>query len=572
MKKIFSIFLSVMIITSSAFSAENISCNLESVVDFAPVGDTAGGVVLSKREVVRDCNVTTTVVGKCIKWKENNQFSSLPMEAYNGFDTRDYSDTIGQFFASAGAYDQMEHLWSGFRGHCVTGTLQDFDWASDPMFWAGLVLDYLMAGGEAGAVSDGVNSAAQSTGSTIVSEEATKQAAEQAASAAAKEAGTEVTSAAAQEAGKQAAEQLVTNAGMCAISGGINLGMAAADYASAGSGTDPEFCNNIDEICGEDNEDTQSDVMTMDKVAFDDLVDSYEEEGDNLYDFVEVLDDGMSTGIVTYRFKRMDEIDNIDQMNNEEIEKMKKKMKETQAEVEIASAAAGLASCMVTDSSGSVNTEAKRSDGGDDSKIVSAESLENMAVSVISHMIPPPAGPIIGAVLKIIVAFANSFESVDSCYDEDDAQAQGSRHEKTQKALKYNLCRPLYDKCEDEWVWGGCCLTGFEYCCYDQLLTKILVEQIKAELGRDWSNCTGISLRDLNYISFRQCRDNELNDGIDGAHKYGENWDPTEAFQYKHKCMDLTEFKDYLSDTLGEDIDKSTFDDYWNDLMDDSPI
>jgi hypothetical protein len=195
-----------------------------------------------------------------------------------------------------------------------------------------------------------------------------------------------------------------------------------------------------------------------------------------------------------------------------------------------------------------------------------------------------PYGIFIGAALKILVAVAMSYDSVDTCGDEDDAQEQGSRHEKTYYSLEQNLCRPIWDECEDEFFWGSCALEGYHYCCYDQLLTKILVQQIKAELGRESTNCTGISLRDLNYISFRQCTASEMASGIDGAKAYGKailpsshvdfdgpTYDPTAAFQYKHKCMDMTEFKEYLEAQMGEDLDMDTFTDYWNDLMQKSP-
>jgi hypothetical protein len=244
-----------------------------------------------------------------------------------------------------------------------------------------------------------------------------------------------------------------------------------------------------------------------------------------------------------------------------------KKLQQIELVVDMAIVAGGMASCLYTD--GAVGGVQQQS--ANDPSRLSADTAINAGISLGAKLIPPPAGPIAAAALKILYAFATSFESIDSCSDEKDAQQMGSRHEKTQKALKYNLCRPLYDTCEDEWLWGGCCLTGFHYCCYDQLLTKVLVEQIKAELGRDWSNCTGISIRDLNYISFEQCTQSEMADGLDGAHQYGIDWDPKNAFQYKHKCMDLTEFKDYLQDIVGENIDQDQFEDFWNNLTDKSP-
>ena len=79
------------------------------------------------------------------------------------------------------------------------------------------------------------------------------------------------------------------------------------------------------------------------------------------------------------------------------------------------------------------------------------------------------------------------------------------------------------------------------------ILTKVLVVKLKAQLGRDWTHCTGISLRDLNYVSFRQCTDAEKASGLDGGieNQTGAkdgSYDPTQTFQYQNKCVDLTEF------------------------------
>ena len=124
-----------------------------------------------------------------------------------------------------------------------------------------------------------------------------------------------------------------------------------------------------------------------------------------------------------------------------------------------------------------------------------------------------PYGPIIAVALKVIAMIAMSFEDIDSCHSEDDAAMEGSRHLKTNKSLSVNLCHAIGQRCVDEWVVvGGCCMTGYDYCCYDQILTKVLVEQIKAQLPRDWAHCAGISLSDLNFISFKQCTDTQIQD------------------------------------------------------------
>jgi len=533
-------------------------CVFESSVEFSPIGDTRGNSVLSKKEVVRDCNTTIVTTGKCLKWTYHNEEASIQSEAYNGYDSEDYSDTIGDFFATAGAYDQIEHLWSGFRGHCITGILQDFDWASDPMFWGSMAMDYVMAGG---AGSGSLNSIAAKAGGKALSKEAANQAVKEAA----KEAGKTLS----KEAAKAAVEEAAKNLGKCLIAGTVDLAMTTADYLNDAT-DDSVPCNPIDEICEVNEEDlSQNDILTMDIVEFNDMRDSFIAQDQDIDKYIQVIDNGSATGIVAYRFKELNETEDITKLNNKDIEKAKEKMKQVRAAIDIGIAALKLGSCIYGYGNASTN---QKNAHEDNSQAFNAEDAINLTISVCSKLIPPPAGPLVGAALKVATAFATSYEPVNSCHKKKDAEAQGSRHEQTFKSLKYNLCRPLYDLCTQNWQWGGCSLHSHEYCCYDQLMTKVLVEQIKAELGRDWRNCTGISIRDLNYISFRQCTPEEMTSGIDGAHKYGINWDPQSSFQYKNKCMDMTEFKDYLQDVVGTDIDTSTFNDYWSSLMDKDPI
>ena len=171
--------------------------------------------------------------------------------------------------------------------------------------------------------------------------------------------------------------------------------------------------------------------------------------------------------------------------------------------------------------------------------------------------------------------FINSFKHIDTCNDEEDAKEAGSRHLKTYQTLPYNLCQFTEKTCaQKKFLGGGCGLHAFHYCCYDQMLTKILVAQIKAQLGRDWAHCTGITLRDLNFVSFRQCTKEDMKAGFDGTKivlEYDEDdnlvspagWSDAkwlESFQHKRKCIDLTEFKKYLEATFSQDIDFSDFD------------
>jgi len=565
----------------------NIVCEFNSSEDFYPVGDTSGKSIYTKQEVIRDCNVTKQVQGKCLRWREEKTIASVPTEAYNTFDNTNYSDSVGSFFATAGAYDQMEHLWSGFAGYCVDGTLRDFNWVSDPMFWGSIAMSYLMSGGEAGSISDGFNKGVNSAGEAAMTEASANSVVLSTVQSATKSGvymGIEGTGT---ELAKFTLQKAYSTLGKCLVSGGFNMATSTADFLMAGSGdSNQEDCNPIDEICNdeEDSNGGESKIQTMDVVTFTDLTNNFLEQGDNIYDFIEVYDDGTDSGVVTFRYKKKHEM-GLEGMDTDSANEIAEKMKIIQFAIGMGIAAGGMAACMLTDgvAGGSISVENTTKD----SNKQMLQSGLNSAID-FGAKFAGPMGPAIAVVGKVLVALAMSYESIDSCHDKEDASKMGSRHEKTEKSIKFNLCRPMWDTCEDKFIWGKCALQGYHFCCYDQLLTKVLVEQIKAELGREWKSCSGISIRDLNYISFRQCTTTEMADGIDGAKSYGissinENpfipdgydgpiWNPEEAFQYKHKCMDMSEFEEYLEAQLGESIDKDSFEDFWNGLTKKDPI
>jgi len=604
-KKIITIITIVSILTTQVFAngivglpivsdtGASVQCNFNSQEEFYPVGDTSGKSIFTKRDVIRDCNVTKEVQGACLRWREDRVIGSVPTEAYSSFDSRDYSDTIGSFFATVGAYDQMEHLWSGFEGYCVSGTLRDFNWVGDPMFWASLAMGYFMSGGKAGAVSKSFNNGVNTVGKAAITEGASNAAAAAAVDSFSDEvinsSGTELWSASASEAAAYGVNKAVNELGKCLVSASFSLGAATAAFLTAGSGEVNQDCNPIDEICGDENKDNgESEIQTMDIQTFVDLSNGFTENGDNIYDFIEVIDDGSQTGVVSYIYISTDQM-GIENMDMQAANELMEKVRNAQMIFSMGVAAAGLAACMSSGAAyGSGTSNATTTKDPDRAKI---QSGLNMGIDYAAKLVPPPAGPVIAVVAKLVVALAMSYSKIDSCNSKEDAQKMGSRHEKTEKSLRFNLCRPMWDSCEDDFFWGSCALQGYHYCCYDQLLTKVLVTQIKAELGREWTDCTGISIRDLNYVSFEQCTPAEMADGIDGAHAYGVSvnprissngtgipdyegpvWNPEDAFQYKHKCMDLTEFRDFLQAQIGEDIDPDSFKDFWNGLTKKQPI
>jgi len=509
-------------------------CTEPEVVEFMPVGDTTGHYVFTKKEETRECNITTTKLGRCLQWEESKDNFSYAPAKYNVYESANYSTTLGTLLSALGAYDQIEHLWSGWHGYCEIGVKTDFNWAEDPMFWASLAMSaYMSSGGESGdTLSNSVQDSAASAGVELTTQQATCVAA-------------------------------------ATYNTAKNIGSYVNDLKnSMGDGE----CDPVDEVCSNTDQLNESeDIYTMDEVQFNDLVEEFANNGENLYDYIVTVPPSPDNGIVRFRMKEPQEMTNItNSTNSDQIEEIRKKLAKLKLEVQMVSDALTFANCMSGTGSANVSLPA---DTDDRSTATTRETVSYLADYAAQYM--GPYGPLISASIKVLAYTATSFKNVDTCSNEEDAQEAGKRQEQTQKALKYNLCHFVKEECVetnfiDSLAGKDCSLTGYYYCCYDQLLTKILVEQLKAELGRDWTHCTGITIRDLNYVSFRQCTDSEMSDGIDGAHQTGD-YDPEEAFQYKHKCMDLTEFVEYLQQQMGEKIDINDFKDYWNNITQQNP-
>jgi hypothetical protein len=604
-KKIIIIFISLSLILNTTINATitgtpevndnsaNIVCEVIEEEEFMPVGDTRGNSVLTKKEVTRACTISKTVQGECKVWQENNETNYLSPSDYKTYESKNFSDSIGSLLAALGAYDQIEHLWSGWKGYCEIGTKSDFSWAEDPMFWASMAVSLIMSGSQEGnfldntAVGDTVQSANEALGSTTgglidsamddtVSSGAVNfasEAADQAVMETTTEIGWEATYDAAYEA---ATSQFYQNIGSCLMAGGMNIVTSLYEFLQdTESGLD---CDPVDEVCDEQqlNEEAE-DIITMDSDDFNTLVESFENSDppENIFDYVTIIKE--ENGIVSYRMKKLNEIPGVENIDTSAMDEMKEKMKEMKLAISLTMSAISMAGCTMGYGDPDVTQV-----GGNDSDRADLRMGLSAGINFAAKYMGP-YGPVIAALLKVALYVATSYKSIDTCHDEDDAKEAGKRAEQTQKSLKFNLCHHVYTTCAERSLLAGdflqndCVLDGYYYCCYDQLMTKILVEQLKAQLGRDWAHCSGITLRDLNYVSFKQCREGQMTDGIhfDGAHQSCGDipacYDPTQSFQYYYHCIDMTEFLEYLQATIGQDISMEDFEDFWNDMTEQNP-
>ena len=600
-QKTISILLSLILISINSQAAitgtpttndsgDSITCTERSSTDFMPVGDTRGNSVLTKREVIRDCNLHKTIQGECIRWEEDNTTTYLSPSDYNTYDSKNYSDSLGSLYAALGSYDQFEHLWSGWKGYCEIGTKSDFSWAEDPMFWGSLAVSTVMAGSAKGkfldgtALGSGVQAAQETAGQAMggLADSAMNGMVTDNVDNIAFDAAANVVSdvdigweAAFDAAYDSAVSTFYQNLGSCIINSGFNIAFSLYEFSQD---TDSGLtCDPVDEVCSEDAmESEQSDIQTMDEDDFNTLVESFEnqEPPEDIYDYIEIVNE--ENGIIAYRMKKLSQMDGVAQMDSSQLNELQDEIKEKALELSLAMNALALGSCLYGTGDAGVSEV-----GGTESDRADLRTGLSAGIGFAAQFMGP-YGPIISATLKVLMYVATSYQSIDTCFDEDDAKEAGSRQEQTQKSLKFNLCHHVSTKCAEYSMLAGsflqndCVLDGYYYCCYDQIMTKILVEQLKAELGRDWAHCSGISIRDLNYVSFRQCRPSEMNDGthFDGAHQVCYDagcYDPTQSFQYYYKCVDMTEFLEYLKATTDTDISMEDFEEFWNDITEQNP-
>lgn len=575
MKKLLNIYLifSLIFINTLNLNAGGMGGVInEECVDvgnesYFPISDERGNIILTKKEFNRNCTLTKEVQGACIKWEQVNETFIIEADDYDAYRSRNHEGGMGSLLSQIAAYDQLEHLWSGWKGYCEKGTKTNFDWANDPMFWAGLAMSAAMSqmgGGENSfdKAFDATKKSVEEAGGSMI-EAYTKGAIDGVVSG--------------------FANMTLESVTPCLIAGGFNLANDVLQYADATKAANSDdMCNNVDEFCGDTAEQTkESDIMTIDKVQYENMIASNPE----LAKYIIILNE--ENGILSIRYTKPNEMEGAEQMNLAEMQKMKEDMAQIQLTLSAAISTAKIASCALGFSSASDQVLQSGVQGDEDRM-----SIKNGVKTGVS-MIPSsafdfagPYGVAIKIALQIVVNFLFSFDKVNTCDNEDDAENAGRRHLKTYESKPHNLCHFLYEECVDNC--GGAFLglakelKGYNYCCYDQILTKVLVVQLKAQLGRDWSNCTGITLRDLNFVSFRQCTTQEMQNGIDGGKEglagIGSNkegrplppemggYDPQTTYQYKNKCIDLTEFKDFLKNQIGDSIDLSDFDSIFDDV------
>lgn len=515
------IFNKIIIISCLVFNVLNAetnttveTCVLESSQAFGYTGDVSGKRVHTKEEFTYLCTKTTTAKGDCLNWKTEVETINInylePAKIF--FETEDYSGSMGAMLSITQAYDKINGLWSGWHGICQTGMDDgNFDWMSDPYVLASYAMTAYGASTAADtqAAVDGV-----STGAQVSSQQA-------------------------QTVTAQLAHQQIVNYSMCAARAGLDVAKMVEEYENDG-----EPCDPVDEFCDEATGEIDSEVFTLPESKLNDMLNN----NPDMVDYVKVIK-GQGTGTVTVKIINPGAQSNAGDMAA--AQEAAKKIKDLMLKIRAAMMSIQLASCLVGANGGETTS-------GGQSMTSDPTSAQNLGVTAIGMM-----SPMVGMGLDIAMNTYVSLQPINTCSNEDEAREKGTRHISTLKAKALGQCHLIESKS------SGSSLTmdkrtKYRFCCYDDKITRILVEQSKAQLGKDWQHCADITLKELQYLNFAACNPN----GLDSSGKDGTKMDAYvsqserfASYQYLNKCIDTREYMSYMMETFGgEDMLLNTSD------------
>lgn len=155
-----------------------------------------------------------------------------------------------------------------------------------------------------------------------------------------------------------------------------------------------------------------------------------------------------------------------------------------------------------------------------------AIGLGKMAISKLAMAM---ACPIAGLIASVVIDIVTSLKSGNACTDKSIAAQWGLDQLKTNLFLNFKQCHFIKTTCAAKWFWGSCMRHRNNYCCYDQISTRIFAEGLKEEMyapddPKMWDSCKDITINDLKNISFRKCNADEqpYRDHCFPADKYKE--------------------------------------------------
>ncbi len=526
--------------TSSALKKE---CSLVSSNKFGYTGDVSGKRIYTKEEFIYTCSFSYSKQGECLEYEQQTEeYNST--KKYNNVDMTyedlNFQGSMGAMLGLTQTYNKLDNIWGGWKGICQTGADDgNWDWLSDPYIMAGYLLTAVSAGASmyANSAATAASTASDAVNTVGGGNDYVK------AIAAAKKAGDTA----------KAAEMInkVVSYSSCAAQAGIDVGKMIDDYQDDGIDCDP-----VDEFCEKEDSVDDSQVFTIPEEKYNEFL----AKSPEMEEYYKILD-GVGTGVLTLKVIKPSSGQNFD--TPKEAEEAAQKTKDLVLAANAAATSLQLASCVYGTSDGGGASTGSNT-GSSESSLLSVQNIATVAIGQIN--------PLAGMAVSMAMNVYNSITSnVDTCGNLSDAKDKGKRHEATYYATQQNSCH-LIRKKETKKLFTS--QTKYYYCCYDDTMTRILVEQLKAQYLQDWQHCTGLTLKELQDMSLKKCSTTDIQDGVNGV---SLPYDATtaerkQAYQYKHKCVNINELVNYMMRKFGgEDmlLDESQILDSLDELKED---
>jgi len=328
----------------------------------------------------------------------------------------------------------------------------------------------------------------------------------------------------------------------CLVSGSIDMASEGVNQMMY----EVEKCDPVDEFCDEQGESTADpgDVVSVTAAEWAEM----SAADPDFINSVVIIDN--NNGFVIFRYKSIDEIADISGMSDADAKAAQEAAKAQRLKMKAIVAGVQVTACLggqyFNTGSGASGT------GVLDGNVVDAVVQGSLG------MLPFPYGSVAQAAWKLL----NSFDDIDSCHNNDDAQGQGERHEMAYRGLKneFQTCHQLYKECVfKNTLDGSCARNRYTYCCFESPLSMEMMIQMHAQLGHNWEHCTGITLNEFSHIKWRQCNTNEIASGPDGRDMVGkpDSYDMKTSFQFMNRCMDMRKIVEYIQTQIPGDFDNT---------------
>lgn len=546
---------------------ENPKCRPTSFEKTRPVSDVTGKTVFTQYNIAWDCNTSTVAAGNCLEYttqriEDNTTFNTSRV----GWETKNFVGA-DEAMASVAGMEQLQHLWSGWNGMCENGIKMDNSWISDPATL--LSMASMMYNGALTQASDGtyaygetMHNAVSQVNQTFtdignqISTAATN--ASNAVSNAASSVGSTVGDWSSQVSdafgfSSSGAGQTISQTASGATSGITNAtdaanAMSTSSWAQIRNTLNTEIIDATDYTTAVTYGNAARNAASIIMAGFaEPAADDFELADDFMHTmlgqeansiaainyaqcmaaiglsfpntFGHAVDDNQSMSAQLREPWR-----NPINLSNNQLAYLMRATSENfvrasyiqinydgnigryVAITSLAYQQAGQVICGGGKAAIAININ-NQAAAQQDSGGLNGAAMANAAIQSAMSYLPPPYNLMASIAFRIATSISNG----DACHDEDIAMKWGIQQYKTYKALSHDQCHYTESECAASWAWGSCMRRRHYYCCYDQEITRIFVEGIKLQLGREWerNECDDIALSDLKEISFRKCLEGE---------------------------------------------------------------